>query len=168
MNEQLDPVRSAALLSEAASSVFADMAFIDAEPLPSPGEVPAAAAGSGTSGVSPGDTTCAAIDVLSPLSCRIELRFTESLRNRIVDILFSESPEQEKKKNAEDSILEMLNVIAGTFLASYFGAGTEVQLALPRCLFPEEELPGTAVAELRLDAEGCPFELSLYSVRYRY
>ncbi len=163
MNVQLDPDRSARLLAEAASSVFADMAFIDVAEDQENGDEGAAKGESGA-----GETTCAAIDVLSPLSCRIELRFPESLRERIVDILFSESPEQEKKKNAEDSILEMLNVIAGTFLASYFGSGTEVQLALPRCLYLDEELPGTAVADLRLDAEGCAFGLSLYSVRYRY
>lgn len=158
MNEQLDPERARRLLNEAASSVFADMAFIDVN----------TAGGEEESHEGETETQCAVIDVMAPLSCRLELRFTSGVRERIVDNLFSEAPETERRKNAEDSILEMLNIIMGNFLSAYFGSGMELQLSLPRYLWMAEETQGMPVASLRLDAEGSPFALSLYSVRYRY
>jgi len=163
MNAQLDPERARALLTEATSTVFAEMAFIDA------GLAPERAAPDGAARTAiEGDTRCAVIDAMAPLSCRLELRVPAAIHNRIVDSLFSECPEAERKKNAEDSLLEMLNVIAGNFLSGYFGADTELQLSLPRYLYLDEPAQGTVVTRLRLDAEGTPFEMALYSVRYRY
>ncbi len=158
MNVNLDPERAAELLTEATVSVFAEMAFLDAVTIRGGEAVPRDGEG----------TKCAVIDVMAPLSCRLELRVPAELRDRMVDILFSETPEGQRRKHAEDALLEMLNIITGNFLASYFGAATELQLSLPRYLYFDEELPGTAVADLRLDAEGAPFSVSLQSVRYRY
>lgn len=158
MNGQLDPVKAVTLLSSAVSEAFAEMAFLDAAP-----DSPDAAEPSPE-----GETQCAAIDVMAPLSSRIEMRVPPAIRDRVIYALFSDCPERDRKKNAEDSILEMLNVIAGNFLSAYFGAQTELRLALPRYLYLDEKLPGTALANLRMNAEGTPFELTLYSVRYRY
>lgn len=158
MTGQLDPVKAGALLCSAVSEAFAEMAFLDA-----------ARASESESELPPEEETqCAAIDVMAPLSCRIEMRIPPTIRDRVIDALFSDCPERDRKKNAEDSILEMLNVITGNFLSAYFGPQTELQLALPRYLYLDEKLPGTALANLRMDAEGTPFELTLYSVRYRY
>ena len=158
MNDQIDPDRAEKLLAAATSEAFAAMAFIDASPMRAGEGLPEAGQ----------DAQCAAIDVMAPLSCRIEMKVPPAIRDRVIDALFSESPERDRKKNAEDSVLEMLNVITGNFLSAYFGSQTEVRLSLRRYLYLDERLPGTAVADLRLNAEGAPLDLTLFSVRYRY
>jgi len=158
VNDQIDPARAGKLLAAATSEAFAEMTFIDVSPIQAGDGLPEAGQ----------DVQCAAIDVMAPLSCRIEMKVPPAIRDRVIDALFSESPERDRKKNAEDSVLEMLNVITGNFLSAYFGPQTEVRLSLPRYLYLDERLPGTAVADLRLNAEGTPLDLTLFSVRYRY
>lgn len=166
MTEPFDPARAAPMLGAAVSRVFADMAFIDAEATHSPRSMAQPEAR-------------AAIDALEPASCSIELRMGDSLRRRIADILFS--GQGESGAACDDAILELLNVIAGSFLTEYFGPGGEIRLDLPRYLYFGDEAPGPSrdaqdgqsggsrlVAELDLDAEGEPLKAILYSVRYRY
>jgi hypothetical protein len=154
MNQNLDAERAALLLAKAVSSVFAEVAFIDVEPLPVAQSIR--------------EDHCAAIDVLLPLSCRIELRIRQALLDRIAESLFPDMEEQEKKRTAADSLLEMLNILAGIFLSSYFGQGTEIQLELPRYLYFGEQTAGQPVAAISMDAEGEPVSVLLTSVRYRY
>jgi hypothetical protein len=156
MSENLDPDRAGAILADCVSSVFADMAFIDVE--------------SGTAGSAQGvgGERRAAIDVLSPLSCRIELTINEAIRDRVFDTLFGDASEEEQKKAAEDPLLEMLNIIAGSFLSGYFGSGVDIQLELPRYLYLGEVSPGQTVSSIALDAEGQPLKAAISSVRYRY
>ncbi len=160
MTERMDRQRAEELLERATSSVFAEMAFVDA--IPADGKP----LGDGRRDAEP--TRSAVIDVLAPLSCRMELKMTVALRDRIVDTLFADEPEETRKKSADDALLETLNVMAGEFLSSYFGAGTEIRLSLPRYLYDGESLPGEPVAEARMDAEGEPLVVTLDSVRYRY
>lgn len=166
MTEPFDPSRAAPMLEAAVSRVFADMAFIDAERSPRPVQVAQPEAR-------------AAIDALEPASCSIELRMGDSLRRRIADILFS--GQAGSGEASDDALLELLNVIAGSFLTDYFGPGGEIKLDLPRYLYfgDEAALPGRdaqggpgggsrVVAELDLDAEGEPLKAILSSIRYRY
>lgn len=157
MTINLEPLKAASLLADAVSSVFADMAFIDAQESDETRITDSSL-----------ETKRAIIDVMTPLSCSIEMKITPAIRDRIVDTLFIDYQETERKKNAEDSLLEMLNIIAGSFLSSYFGHGTDIQLSLLRFLYFEETVPGQALCSLSFDAEGEPLELTLYSVRYRY
>ena len=166
MTEPFDPSRAAPMLEAAVSRVFADMAFIDAERSPRPAQVAQPEAR-------------AAIDALEPARCSIELRMGDSLRRRIADILFS--GQAGSGEASDDALLELLNVIAGSFLTDYFGPGGEIKLDLPRYLYfgDEAALPGRdaqggpgggsrVVAELDLDAEGEPLKAILSSIRYRY
>jgi len=154
------------MLEAAISRVFAEMAFIDAERTvrPLPMAQPEARA---------------AIDALEPASCSIELRMGDSLRRRIADILFS--GQAGSGTASDDALLELLNVISGSFLTDYFGPGVEIKLDLPRYLYFGDEAPvagrdapgsqasaSRVVAELDLDAEGEPLKAILSSVRYRY
>jgi len=111
---------------------------------------------------------CVTIDVLSPLSCRIELRINQALRDKIVENLFGEAPDSIQKKNGEDSLLEMLNIITGSFLSAYFGTGTEIQLELPQYQYFNEQAQGQNVAKVLMLAENEPLSITLNSVRYRY
>jgi CheY-specific phosphatase CheX len=160
MSEIFNAERAVSVLADSVSSVFADMAFIDVE----------RAKQSETSGLEPASETerRAVIDVLSPLSCRIELTITTALRDRILDTLFGDLDKDEQRKTAEDPLLEMLNIIAGSFLSAYFGPGTDIQLELPRYLYFSESAQGQPVSSITLDAEGEPLKASISSVRYRY
>jgi hypothetical protein len=143
------------LLSRAAIACLADMAFIDAQ-------IESDMIDSGN------NYRRAFIDAMAPLSCRIEMTVNDLLRDKIVDTLFYGADEGARKKSADDSLLEMLNVIAGSFLSAYFGPGTDIQLSLPRFVCAGEEVTGQEIADLGLNAEGQPVRVTLSSVRYRY
>ena len=176
MNDAFNSDRAEKILVDSITSVFADMAFIDVERKSEEGSL------TGPTNSSPPERTFlratsdpsfdnerhAAIYVLSPLSCRIELKINKPLRDRVIETLFGDSMDQEQKKAAEDPLLEMLNIIAGSFLSSYFGSGTNIQLELPRYLYFGEVSPGQSVSSILLDAEGEPLEAVISSVRYRY
>ncbi len=150
MNETLDPSQASAALLAAVQSAFADMAFIDAEPMKTlPKEPPA---------------DRAAIDMLKPLSLRLEIATDSRLRKRISDILFGD----EGERNSDDAFLELVNVVAGVFLSKYYGAKSEVRLELPRYLYGANEEEGSLICEVGLDAEGETVIAALRSMRYRY
>ena len=155
MMEGFDSDRARAELGKAVVDAMADMAFLDAVPRAAESDGPSQAWGFHS-----------AIDVLRPVSCRIELQSQEELIERITDILFEE-PAQEGPER-EDSILEMLNVVAGSFLTAYFGHGTEIKLELPKYVFFSDGEEGESIAAIDFDAEGSPFRVSLSSIRYRY
>jgi hypothetical protein len=154
MNETMDSARAAVVLMETISSTFADMAFIDVEP---------AKEGSALAEIE--TPVRAAIDVLRPVSCRLEIRCPLSLKARIEATLFQG---QGEGRSAEDSLLEMLNVAAGVFLTSYFGPGADIKLELPQYLFSSEGSEGEVLASANGDAEGEPLRAALTSIRYRY
>lgn len=161
MEDTIDRSRASALLMEAMASTFADMAFIDVEPVP-PGGSRGEPSPAGE--VAPGTGAArAAIDVLRPLSCRIEIECPASLKERIEATL-----SQGEGGSEEDSLLEILNVAAGVFLTAYFGPGADIKLELPQYLFLSEGAEGTVLAEGSADAEGHALRAVLRSIRYRY
>jgi len=131
--------RPRAALREAAVSVFAEMTFMDALVPPPEAEKQGLSSGTairGASAVNEGASAVnegapavegvhAALDVLKPLSCRMEILLTRPLADRIVDILYGEADIEFKddktkapplsNRNRDDSILEILNVLAGNF-----------------------------------------------------
>jgi CheY-specific phosphatase CheX len=158
MTQTIEADRANALLGLYTTSVFADMAFMDVQK----------DTGGTTRKKDAEEILCASIDVLQPLSCRIELLITKTLLDRIVSNLFGEELPSPRQQEAGDSLLEMLNIIAGNFLSGYFSTGTEIQLELPRYLYLGEQEQGEAVTCLDMNAEGEPLTVRLCSVRYRY
>ena len=154
MNETIEPIRAASVLMSALSSTLAEFAFIDVEP-----------AGTGDSSSPVKTPVRAAIDVLKPVSCRIEIECPISLRNRIEETLFQG---QGEAGDGDDSLLEILNVAAGVFLTSYFGPEVDIKLELPQYLYVSGPDEGAILAEAAGDAEGEPISAVLRSVRYRY
>ncbi len=151
MVEGIDVEKAQGALEAAVVSTLAEMTFVDISR--AAGEVPAQA-----------DEVCAVIDVLKPLSVQIQVFFPAALRERIIQTLFSGDWEESPDK--DDSVLELLNVIAGSFLSNYFGQGVHYKLQLPQFLYTEDE--GFPLFTLNLDAEGVPFRVALRSVRYTY
>ena len=152
MNGGIDSARAATLLAQAMATTFGDMAFVDVSPtqggrreIDSPVRL--------------------AIDVLKPISCRLEIECPASLKARIEETLFQGSGADSSQ---EDSLLEILNVAAGVFLTAYFGAGADIKLELPEYLFLTEGSEGEVLAEAAVDAEGEPLVALLRSIRYRY
>ena len=158
MTETIESGKASVLLAESVSSVFADMAFIDVQEVFDEDSLPTVSS----------EERCVTIDVLSPLSCRIELLINQALRYKIVENLFGAAPDSVQKKNGEDSLLEMLNIITGFFLSAYFGSGTEIQLELPQYQYFSEPSQGLSVAKVLMLAENEPLSITLNSVRYRY
>lgn len=152
MNDTLDPARAAGILMEAFSSTFADMAFIDVEPAKDKGALIL-------------DPVRAAIDVLKPVSCRLEIECPASLKAKLEENLFQG---QVGGGGESDSLLEMLNVAAGVFLTAYFGPGADIKLELPEYLYFSDGSEGEVLAQAAGDAEGVPLRAVLRSVRYRY
>jgi len=161
-SEGVDARRVADALKAATTAVFADMAFIDAACV---AEVPAEE----TREARPGLEVRAAIDILKPLSCRLELRMPRALSDTIKETLGSgDAADASDGPPTDDAVLEMVNVLAGAFLSEYFGPGASIKLELPLYLFEGAEDGGEPLAALRYDAEGKPFEAYIHSVRYRY
>lgn len=152
MNADIDAARAAALLTKAIVDVCADTAFIDVMPARTPIEE-----GAGFDG--------AAIDVLRPLSFALELYFTPQFGAKVAGALYAEGSTD---AHARDSILEMLNIAAGTFLSDYCGAGADIKLELPRFLPGGPERSGDEACSLDFDAEGMPLRAVLRPIRYRY
>jgi len=150
----LDPAKVSALLAETIAQVFADMAFLDALPAP-PGESCAADETA---------TECISLDVLKPVSIRMELRFSSKLKKLVNDNLFS----GEETTEGDDSLLEILNVTAGNFLIRYYGENTEPKLELPEYLFFDDTKGDDFIAKVRMLVEGEPLEAGIRSMRYRY
>jgi len=148
MNDTIDAAKAAEALGRATAQVLADMAFIDAPCAPSDSPVPY--------------DVCAAIDILKPLSCRLELRMPRSLSDSIVETLGGGGP------STDDAVLEMVNVLAGVFISEYFGPGSTIKLELPMFLYEPSDDEATPIAVVRGDAEGTPFAAVIRSVRYRY
>jgi hypothetical protein len=185
----LDVHKAQAALQEAAISVFAEMTFMDAlvpppepgkpglSPKPATGAAPEALAVNGGKSAEE-EGVHAALDVLKPLSCRMEILLTRPLSDRIADILYGEAEvgfngdeapaPLPSNRNRDDSILEILNIMAGTFLSNYFGPGTPFKLELPFFVFGEADVTGPILSRVVLDVEGFPAEVLLRSIRYRY
>jgi hypothetical protein len=155
MTESFDAPRAGWELEKTVIGVLADMTFIDATPRPADASMDDSAWESRAS-----------IDVLRPMSCRIELRSPKAFLAEIIDILFAGA--EDEGTDRDDSVLELLNVVAGSFLTSYFGPGTEIKLELPRYVFFSDGAEGEEIARLDFDAEGFPIRVSLSSIRYKY
>ena len=150
MIENMDAEKAKTALVAAIQTAMADMVFIDTSRTE---DLPLLE-----------DENRAAIDILKPVSLRLEVAAGPKLRGRIADILYGEDSEW----NRDDAFLELLNVTAGIFLSEYYGSGMEVRLELPRYLFMRDEEEGATVTEAGLDAEGEQMVAALRSIRYRY
>lgn len=153
MTAVFDSAKAAGLLSETVTSVCADTAFLDASPARTP--IGAQVRFEGV-----------AIDILRPISCALEFYFTAEFGGKLADALFEEGLSSDE--NARDSILELLNIAAGTFLSAYCGPGADIKLELPRFLSGAPEDEGETICSIDFDAEGLPLRAVLRSIRYRY
>jgi hypothetical protein len=159
MNEMFDPLRVKAVLEETLTTVLADMAFLDCQPVSTPDQA-----------VLTGLSHCVAIDALKPGSFRIEIRVGEAFRKKIVSMLFDASTAEPGSPEASeaDLLLEILNVATGNFMTTYFGPECAPKLELPRYLYFSDPAEGNVVAQTFMDAEGDFIQVTLRSIRYRY
>ncbi|HUX13802.1 MAG TPA: chemotaxis protein CheX [Spirochaetia bacterium] len=153
MNESFEIEKARTALLASVQGTFAEMVFTDVT-LSSLGEI------------SDVEDSCASIDILKPLSTQVVCLFPRALIEKFMEILIPDHPANVQEK--DDSVLELLNIIAGNFLTNYFGHRVDSKLQLPQFHFGAVEGEGVALFVLNLDAEGIPFRVALRSVRYTY
>ena len=67
-----------------------------------------------------------------------------------------------KPIHIDDCLLEMLNVLAGSFLNSYYGEEVKYSLTFPEILFDDKEIDEGAKSHIfYFDAEGIVFKVSI-------
>ncbi len=147
MRGERNDVRRA--LVKATETTFADMAFIDAtEVIDYPGE---------------SDTgQLIHIDLTHPLDGWITLYLSTPLKQRVVENIFGLCWEEIGSGKIDDCLLELLNVLAGSFLKELGVSEEKHSISLPQLLFDDLEIEGHAeFAHYYFDAEGNPFHLSV-------
>ncbi|HSV56022.1 MAG TPA: hypothetical protein VLH39_02810 [Magnetospirillaceae bacterium] len=159
MTDSFDTAQAAAALGESVRNVLADMAFLDAWP-----RTP--------SGASDSPESRAAIDVLKPASFRLELRMPPDFAAKVAAIILCDEPAGADASDGtfrgDDTVLEILNVIAGSFVTRYFGPGAVPRLELPHFKYYADGSEGEEICSLDFDVEGLPLRVVLSSIRYRY
>ncbi len=105
------------------------------------------------------------IDIVKPVSVSIYLFLTEELKSRIINNICQDNV---GSNQANDCLLEILNVISGAFLTAYFGKNVDYKMEFPQMFvnIPDEEKNYSLI--LNFNGEGEPVMLILNSVRYHY
>jgi hypothetical protein len=155
----LDTGRAGESLKNAVIKTFGEMAFIDIAELMQ--EEPAA-----------DYSHILSIDIIKPVSVSIYLCLTDNLKRKIIDNIYSAEIDTPAggadTSQADDCLLEILNVLSGSFLTGYFGKNVDYKLEFPQMFvnIPEEEKHYTIA--LNFTGEGEPLKAVLNSVRYHY
>ena len=131
------------------ADAFAEMAFLDAAPAGSALEPPA------TSHV-------ISVGFTHPLQGRITLYLPLACKRGFVQNVYGRRWEELRAAEIDDCLLELGNVLAGGFLASYCGSGAPRSVTLPSLHFDDTEIPceGESVTE-SFEAEGLPFRVTV-------
>ncbi len=114
-------------LVEAVGATFADLAFLDAEPVDDrPGE--------------PNPGQIVAIEFLQPLAGYLVLHLSAATKQSIIENIHGVEWKSLSGAEVDDCLMELVNVTAGSFL-SLVGAGNgRHALSLPRVLYDESDL----------------------------
>ncbi|MBN2509160.1 MAG: hypothetical protein JXB03_02745 [Spirochaetales bacterium] len=133
-------------LERAVSATFAEMAFIDVNPVdPQPVD----------------SRQITSIDIASPFRGRIIVRLPLEVKKNIVEYVHGVGWDTLNPDQIDDCLLELLNVVGGTFLFNLYGEGMSYKVLFPEMIFDESELTGGAPdVEIYFDAEGTVFSVS--------
>ena len=114
-------------LAEAVGSTFADLAFMDAEPEsvhpgePNPGQV-------------------IAIEFLQPLGGYLMLHLSAATKQLIIENIHGVDWESLSGSAVDDCLMELVNIMAGSFLVLVGSGDDRHSLSLPRVLYDESDL----------------------------
>ena len=154
MMEGMNREQASEAMKQAVIKTYSDMVFLDVAENPDM-EIPAHF------------SYVLGIDILKPLSGTIVMYLSEDLKTRIVENIYYE-PLKINQNDRDDCLLEILNVLAGSFLTIYFGKELNYKMKLPELFVDYLENGNDNFVLLNFNAEGLPFQVILKSVRYRY
>ncbi len=142
MNEKLQNS-----MNEAVLQTFGEMAFIDALP-------------TGTELVEHHQIMI--LEITKPERGTIFLLMTTDCKQQVVENIHGDSWDSLPPGKIDDCLLELLNVLGGTFLSFYYGENTNYSLSFPQVMFDDSEMPDLKnYSILSYDAEGALFSIAV-------
>ncbi|MFW6343540.1 MAG: chemotaxis protein CheX [Sediminispirochaetaceae bacterium] len=135
-------------LSEATTGTFADMTFLDV--LEDEEHLPFEAG------------QLLFIEFDRPIYGRLILTMPLELKQMIVENIHATDWEELSVSEIDDCLLEVLNVLAGSFLRALHREDIKVRLSFPHVMFSYDEVPDLNTFDVyHFHAEGTPFTISL-------
>jgi hypothetical protein len=144
MNRKINAIKAKQSLKHAVSHAFEVMAFLD------------------VSESSPEERNYEnkiQIAISKPFRGSMTFFLTDGLKRRIAENIYGEGSLL-SKHSGDDCLLEILNVIAGNFMSSYFGIHACYKMDLPLMIMTQEP-PAGFLAESFFNAEGEKFRVAL-------
>lgn len=130
-------------------SVFSDMIFIDTiylEETPEDFEY----------------TQILYIDILSPFAGYVIAYLPLNIRKTIVETIHSTDWSEMHASKIDDCLLEILNVIAGNFMAVLLGRDVKYNISFPAVNYDEEDIENLEKSQkIFFDAEGSVFRINI-------
>jgi CheY-specific phosphatase CheX len=139
-----------ALIRSAVADTFEKMAFIEALP-----------AEEGSTGLADGAEVCqASIEVPRPVKWVIELRMPAELAREVASSAFG-SMDEMSPEVVNDSVAELLNVLAGTILRLHYPNMEIFELGLPAISSAAGPVQSGALATEHFDLSGSPLDVTV-------
>jgi CheY-specific phosphatase CheX len=134
-------------LTEAVQQTFGEMAFIDV--LPAEAE-------------SIEHSQIMVLEITIPVRGFMYLIMPKECKRQVVENIHGDSWDVLNAAQIDDCLLELLNVLGGNFLSSFYGESVKYSLSFPQVIFDESELPNLNKFMLfGYDAEGSNFAVAL-------
>ncbi len=136
-------------LIESVIKTFEDMAFLDVESISEVNRI--------------NFNQIMYINILNPLSGGIAIYLPNNCKKNIIENIYSEDMSNLLPKEIDDCLLEILNVIAGSFLGRLYKSCVRYRVDIPRVIFDESGLETGLdnFTELCFDAEGDRFKVAV-------
>ncbi len=99
--------------------------------------------------------------ILEPEYLELVLWLPLEIKIEIAETIYGKSWDEITDTEIDDSLLEILNVLAGNFLLECAGPDKKYNISLPEILFDSEELDNTGYSDVFFDVEGKPFKISV-------
>ena len=102
------------------------------------------------------------IDIISPVNGYIIAYLPLELRKTIVETVHSTDWDEMHATKIDDCLLEILNVIAGNFMADLLGRDVKYNISLPAVNYDEEDIENLQDSqEIYFNAEGPVFRINV-------
>ncbi len=145
---------SNAKVSEAICLTFEEMAFIDVSLGPAPsGPMP------------PDEGPVLFLSYSQPRSGSFALFLPKAIKFQVAEAIYGENWNTLSALQLDDSLLELMNVLAGRLLTEHFGPSSTYSMGLPTVLYdPPGDPPGQTKQEFFFHVDNIQFSLVWYEV----
>ena len=102
------------------------------------------------------------LDITKPQRGTMYMLMTLESKQMVVENIHGDSWNALSPSQIDDCLLELLNVLGGSFLCFYFGENVNYSLSFPQVVFDDSEIPDLSEFKmLSYDAEGAIFSIAL-------